>query len=597
MSESTTPPDSLEELAAADPTPWRRLSLRMVPAALIRAVLGLIPAAIAYFLLGDTGTGSLIALGIGALSLLGPVGYVLRYLRFRYRIVGGELQVTSGLATRTVQRIPLHRIRTVDISAKPVLRIFSLALLTIGTGQQVESGAGALSLDAIRAHEAAQLRAELLAGARRAAEARGETTAPIDDAAQVAAAASGADAPSAAAAIPAPDEDRSVAHALGPQAQTGDVGTPAAEPAPPGERTVLRMDWTWLRYRLFSAWTVVVPMIIIGFAFQFGPLIGIEPETWFDWFFTSVIGAVPPVVWVAALVVAVLVIGGIGGSLQFIEAWWGYRLVHEPEGRYLVRRGLLTTRSLTIDPERLRGVTLTEALTTRLLRGATLAPIVTGISMAQQMSESGAMTPTTSRTASTRLAEALLGEPVLAQERLAPGWLVAHPPVARRRIVVRYQLWNLLLAIALGAAWWFWSWTPWLLVAPAALAVLLVPAALANGRTLGHRIHEGSLTARRGFFWRRTDVVQLRGISGAHVTQSVLQRRLGLASVVATTAAGEKHYTVVDVALGTAAELAAQLGGPQFAEEPELLLATGAAGPERPHPSGTGQHGTLLTDG
>lgn len=589
MSESTTPPDSLEELAAADPTPWRRLSLRMVPAALIRAVLGLIPAALAYFLLGDTGTGSLIALGIGALSLLGPVGYVLRYLRFRYRIVGGELQVTSGLATRTVQRIPLHRIRTVDISAKPVLRIFSLALLTIGTGQQVESGAGALSLDAIRGHEAAQLRAELLAGARRAAAARGEST-PIDGAAPIDAASTGAEAPPEAAPAHSPDDG---APALGAQAHAAGVEAPAAEPAPPGERTVLRMDWTWLRYRLFSAWTVVVPMIIVGFAFQFGPLIGIEPETWFDWFFTSVVGAVPPVVWVAVLIVAVLIIGGIGGSLQFVEAWWGYRLVHEPEGRYLVRRGLLTTRSLTIDPERLRGVTLTEALTTRLLRGATLAPIVTGISMAQQMSESGAMTPTTSRIASIRLAEALLGEPVLAQERLAPGWLVAHPPAARRRIVVRYQLWNLVLAIGLGAAWWFWSWTPWLLLAPAVLAVLLVPAAVANGRALGHRIHDGSLTARRGFFWRRTDVVQLRGISGAHVTQSILQRRLGLASVVATTAAGEKHYTVVDVALGTAAELAARLGGPQFAEEPELLLATGTARPERPLTAGGDQPGPL----
>ncbi len=595
MSESATPPDSLEELAAADPTPWRRLSLRMVPAALIRAVLGLIPAAIAYFLLGDTGTGSLIALGIGALSLLGPVGYVLRYLRFRYRIVGGELQVTSGLATRTVQRIPLHRIRTVDISAKPVLRIFSLALLTIGTGQQVESGAGALSLDAIRAHEAAQLRAELLAGARRAAEARGETTAPIDDPARVDPASSGADAPADEQPVPSP-APAAGAHALGAEVR-GDDDAPPVEPAPPGERTVLRMDWTWLRYRLFSAWTVAVPIIIIGFAFQFGPLIGIEPATWFDWFTTSVVGAVPPVVWVAALVVAVLVVGGIGGSLQFVEAWWGYRLVHEPEGRYLVRRGLLTTRSLTIDPERLRGVTLTEALSTRMLRGATLAPIVTGISTAQQMSESGAMTPTTSRAASIRLAEALLGEPVLAQERLAPGWLAAHPPAARRRIVVRYQLWNLLLAIALGAAWWFWSWTPWLLLAPAVLAVLLVPAALANGRTLGHRIHEGTLTARRGFFWRRTDVVQLRGISGAHVTQSVLQRRLGLASVVATTAAGEKHYTVVDVALGTAAELATLLGGPQFAEEPALLLATGPVHPGRPLTGAAGRPDALPEGG
>lgn len=557
MSEQAAPPESLEEVVAEDPTPWRRLSLRMVPAALIRAVIGLIPAALAYFLLGDTDTGSLIALGIGALSLFGPVGYVLRYLRFRYRIVGGELQVTSGIAVRTVQRIPLHRIRTVDISAKPVLRVFSLALLTIGTGQQVDSGAGALTLDAIRGHEAAQLRAELLAGARRAAEDRDETVPASVGAEQEGVAVARADA------------DASGTHAVG-------ADRPAEPVEQPAERTVLRMDWSWLRFRLLSAWTLVVPAVLLGFAFQFGPLVGVEPDTWFDWFFGAVIGSVPVVVWVGALVLAVLLIGAIGGSLQFAEAWWGYRLVHEPEGRYLVRRGLLTTRSLTIDPERLRGVTLTEALTTRVLRGATLAPVVTGISAAQQMSESGAMTPTTTRAASTALARELLEEDVLAPERLAPGWLEAHPASARRRIVVRYQLWNLLLAAALSAAWWFWQWTPWLLLAPAVLAVLLVPAAIANGRTLGHRIHDGSLIARRGFFWRRTDVVQLRGVSGAHVKQSMLQRRLGLASVVATTGAGEKHYTVVDVDLGTAAALATVLGGPQFAEDPERFLATGA---------------------
>ncbi|GMA26969.1 PH domain-containing protein [Arenivirga flava] len=534
----------------------------MVPAALIRAVLGLIPAALAYFLLGDTGTGSLIALGIGALSLLGPVGYVLRYLRFRYRIVAGELQVTAGIAVRTVQRIPLHRIRTVDISAKPVLRIFSLALLTIGTGQQVESGAGALTLDAIRAHEAAQLRAELLAGARRAAEARGEAVPPSAEATQDELSTGRADA--LAGGADAPDADSVAVGADGP----------AQAVEQQAERTVLRMDWGWLRFRLLSTWTLLVPTVLLGSAFQFGPLVGIDPDTWFDWFFGAVIGSVPPVVWVGALVLAVLLIGAIGGSLQFVEAWWGYRLVHEPEGRYLVRRGLLTTRSLTIDPERLRGVTLSEALTTRLLRGATLAPVVTGISAAQQMSESGAMTPTTTRTASAALARELLDEDVLAPERLAPGWLEAHPASARRRIVVRYQLRNLLLAAALGAAWWFWQWTPWLLLAPAVLAVLLVPAAIANGRTLGHRIQDGSLTARRGFFWRRTDVVQLRGISGAHVKQSMLQRRLGLASVVATTGAGEKHYTVVDVDLGTAARLATVLGGPQFAEDPERYLVT-----------------------
>jgi putative membrane protein len=77
-------------------------------------------------------------------------------------------------------------------------------------------------------------------------------------------------------------------------------------------------------------------------------------------------------------------------------------------------------------------------------------------------------------------------------------------------------------------------------------------------------VADGYLFSRRGYFLRRFDAVQLRGVSGAAVRQSVLQRRLGLASVIATTASGEKAYYVVDVGIDAATELASALGGREF---------------------------------
>jgi len=92
-----------------------------------------------------------------------------------------------------------------------------------------------------------------------------------------------------------------------------------------------------------------------------------------------------------------------------------------------------------------------------------------------------------------------------------------------------------------------------------------VPVGVAAGaayyRALGHRLEGDHLYLQRGFFNRRTDVLQVRGINGARVRQSPVQRLLGLATLTVTTAAGEQGYTGVDLALADAAALATAVTG------------------------------------
>jgi putative membrane protein len=106
---------------------------------------------------------------------------------------------------------------------------------------------------------------------------------------------------------------------------------------------------------------------------------------------------------------------------------------------------------------------------------------------------------------------------------------------------------------------------------PVALLPVCVLAGRAAYLALGHALVDDHLYLRRGAVVRRTDVLQVRGISGATVAQSPVQRYLGLANLVATTAAGEQAYRAVDVAVGDATTLAAALTA-----EPSIAAFTGA---------------------
>ena len=90
-----------------------------------------------------------------------------------------------------------------------------------------------------------------------------------------------------------------------------------------------------------------------------------------------------------------------------------------------------------------------------------------------------------------------------------------------------------------------------------AVAVFCCFLAFDRARSLGHRIGDGWLVARSGSLDRRRDCVAAAGIVGWTVRQTLFQRRAGVATLVAATAAGVKRYELIDVPADLAWTIAA----------------------------------------
>jgi putative membrane protein len=111
------------------------------------------------------------------------------------------------------------------------------------------------------------------------------------------------------------------------------------------------------------------------------------------------------------------------------------------------------------------------------------------------------------------------------------------------------------VAVVLGV---FYAWVPvWVWPAWMVLTVCCVLLAVDRSRALGHRVSVEWLVARAGSLDRRRDCIATAGIIGWTVRQTLLQRRAGVATLVAATAAGVKRYQLLDVP----AELAWTIAG------------------------------------
>src|SRR5690606_27886770 len=77
----------------------------------------------------------------------------------RYRITPERVELRSGLLRRSELSIPRDRVRTVNVTGKPLHRIFGLATVEVGTGR---AGSSHLRLDAVTSDEGGRLRADLL---------------------------------------------------------------------------------------------------------------------------------------------------------------------------------------------------------------------------------------------------------------------------------------------------------------------------------------------------------------------------------------------------------------------------------------------------
>jgi putative membrane protein len=399
----------------------------------------------------------------------------------RYRVDAERFHVHTGTIWRKRLALRRERIRSVDLTADPVLRVLGAVTVRVGTGEQA-GAEGTVTLWPVRRASADALRATLLAHAARP-----------DDA-----------------------DDGSLA----------------------------RFDRRWIRFAPLSFLTPTLGAAAAGGTLQVAEWFGMQERV------INAVGSlfgIAPVLLVAlALAVGLFVVGGVATVALWVESWWNHTLDRQADGTLHVRRGLLTTRSISLEESRLRGVEVVEPLAARLAGGARVDAVATGLATGEEdKTESKTLLPTAPKELADRVAADVLREPA-APPTAAP--LTPHPTAARGRRL-RWALATVLVTEAVVVVLGLLL-TPVLLHVAWISALMLVPVAVLLAfdayRALGHTLAGAYLVARSGSVRRATVALQRRGIVGWTVRRSWFQRRAGLVTVIATTAAGTGAYAVRD---------------------------------------------------
>jgi putative membrane protein len=484
---------------------WRRLNPRMLLIYPVQELPRALPALFGLLVAGSSrGNGQLWSLvGIAIVVGLGAS----RWLTTTYRITAEQIQVRRGLLRRRLLTVPRDRVRTVDVTAHPLHRLLGLARVTVGTGQSDRDHDAGIRLDGLTAAEAAGLREELLH--RR--DTAGAPAAPV---------------PVAPAAVSAPAEVE-LAHLR------------------PG----------WIRYGPFTLSGVVTLGLLAGFLSQIVNEAHVDPGR-FGLLRDLVDQLAGAALWLAILevVAAAMVIVAVASTIGYVLAFWGFRLTRHSGGTLHVTRGLVTIRATTIEERRLRGVEVSEPLLLRAVGGARCIAIATGLRVGRGAERGGSLLlPPAPRSEVLRVAAAVVRrrEPVTAPLR-------AHGPAARRRRYTR-ALPLCALAVAAAAALWWWAGLPaWVWLGSLALLPCGALAAADRYHSLGHAVVDGRLVSAAGSLVRRRHVLACEGIIGWNLRQSFFQRRAGLVTLTATTAAGRQAYHVQDVTAAEALRVAGE---------------------------------------
>lgn len=491
MSEPTPARDHSDGSAADREPDWLTLHRDTVKVTVIW-VLGL---ALASGVPVVIGVGSGVSYGIALAFVVpavvlvvagGGVADHVRWRHTRYRVTPTRMELHKGWLFTSKRSLARERIRTVDLSAEPVQRMFGLVKVSIGTGEGLQaSGPGqaqqTLVLDPVGRDEGERLRALLL--------------------------------------------DRAAGTADGTE---------------PGVRTLASWNPAWLRFAPLSFWTFAVAGAAVGGMFQVLDWFGRESlPVDFTRDVVERIGATQTLLLFAGVFVLV---GMVAMLALTLEAWWNYRLEREPGGTLRVRRGLLTTRSVSLEERRVRGVEIVEPLGVRSAGAARVDVVTTGL-RTDAKSEAKTLLPAAPATVAASVAAAVAG--VRPGGRLTPHPLAARTRRLRWAVTADVVLAGVIVWLAFGApVRTFWAVV--LTVLAATLCVALVMLAHDAYRSLGHDLDDDYLVARKGSVRKVTVYLQRQGIIGWRVSQSVFQRRAGLMTLTATTAAGARQYSVVD---------------------------------------------------
>lgn len=334
-------------------------------------------------------------------------------------------------------------------------------------------------------------------------------------------------------------------------------GSNAPQPVDPeliNRELIARFQPRWVIYNMFNIWAYILALGLgWGFSWLLGSfgidvvgfITGVLDWKALGWGWTVLIG-----------VIAVGAFGAVGLGVNYFIEYWNFELTRVPgeKGTLLrTRQGLFTTREVNRDGNRMRGMQISEPVLWRWLGVSDTTVITTGLSM-WSMSQPAAILPRAPVVVARRVAGAVLDvEP-------NPFELALH---RHKRAALRRRLWWACVAtggVALALMWLAATnvtptWTIWTV---AALWPMLLLAAGIAYRALGHAVSGMYLVVRSGLVSRATTALQRSAVSTIAIRESILQRRLGLRTVSAMTAAGYGAYEAPDLDAAEALHFADQ---------------------------------------
>lgn len=481
-----------DPVASTGPADWERLDTKSLLTGPSKAVRQFgLPIAVAVLGVGSSG-----GLRSALMIFIGAIVVIsvfgaIPWFTTSYRVTKTHLEVRSGLLNRKTLTARLDRVRSVDLESPLIHQALGIVRVKVGTGVDE----GQIELDSLAGTTAEQLRTRLLHGSH-------------------------------------PGEDEAVA------------------PAPNTELAAL--DWSWLR---FAPLNLVNAAVVIGalvaLATQTGEIIGSAVERGAD----EALQRLGVLLLALVVVVAATAMWVVFSCLGYALRWFNLRVTREEgkDGTTLHQQaGLLTTRSTTVEEAKVRGVRMRRQLLIAAAGGAELSLLTIGLE-----DNSPAVLP-----AAPMATVAAVGHEVLREDAALTIPVVSHGRVVLWRYLRRALWWTLaasalLLAGGVLAVLDDAEWLPWW--ASVALGVLValvgVSIALLSYRNLGHELTPHYLISQTGALTRDRTVLETDGIVGWRIKQSFFDRRLGLAQLSATTAAGDEVVVVKDVPLERAVEL------------------------------------------
>jgi putative membrane protein len=460
-------------------------------------------------------------LGVGLLltlcGVLAGLGHsALRWAAFTYTMHDDRIELRHSFVRRSVKIIPFDRIRGVDISTTMPHRLLGVAVVHIDAAAGKE-GQDDGKLDAVSRTEAERVRHALL----------GST------------ATSSADLPATG-----------VVHA--------------------------RASLRWFLYAPLSGAYLLTPFAVVGSAagtlYNVGDDLGLITRRRVEHLGHDLAG-MPSTVALSVMIALVLAMP-LASVVAFALFNWDFTLRstdgEAPGGAVIAERGLLTRRSVALERRRIRGVALLDNPVERLAGVVRLDALVTGLGRAEHR---GRLLPAVPRGLAQTVAAQLLATSRQASSPETVPPLVSHPRAARSRRVVRAVV--PFLAAAGMAAFLGRTDLAYLLVV---LALLGIPLGLDRYRQLGHYSGNGCLSVRSGSLRRHQIVVEHRAIVGWRLSQTLFQRRLGLATLDAAVGAGHGGCPAIDMAESDAVTLARDVTPDwivPFLEVPESVTRAG----------------------